>query len=403
MTTSQPISAQREPFLVGATRRLLFIVNDPAFFVSHRLPLALAARSEGFDVHIATARGEGQQAILDAGLPFHPIPLSRSGKNILRELRSLGAILSLLRKLRPSVVHLVTIKPVLYGGIAAKLTGTPGVLAAISGLGITFTSQGVAASIFRTLVKGLYRLALSHRNLRVVFQNPQDRAILQQIGAVSDEQSVLVPGAGVDLATYQHMPEPEGRPVVAFASRLLKEKGVAEFVKAARLLKKRGVDADFWLIGEPDLANPTSISDEEFESWRADGAVKLLGFRKDVAELFSRAHVVALPSYYGEGLPKVLAEAAACGRAVVTTDLPGCRDAIVPGETGLLVVPKDIDALADALESLIHDPAWRQKMGAAGRRLAEEKFSIESVCDKHVALYEHLHKEGADPAAAQTR
>ena len=372
--------------------RLLFVVNAPEFFLSHRLPIALETRRKGFDVHVASGPGDGAHQIEALGLVHHSIPLSRSGGYLVDEMQSLWSIYRLMRRIRPDIVHLVTIKPVLYGCIAARLARVPGVVAAISGLGSVFIAQEFKIRLLRIVVKWLYRFALAHDNLRVIVQNPDDHSMLLQIGALKEDQSVLIRGSGVDLEKYTVRPEPEGVPVVAFAARLLRDKGVSEFVEAARLLKARGIEARFWVIGAPDPGNPATISDIELSTWQAEGMVELLGYRKDIPSLFTKANIITLPSYR-EGLPKVLIEAAACGRAIVTTDQPGCRDAIEPGVTGLLVPPRDPIALADAIERLLRDKELRHAMGRAGRRLAEREFSIEKVVKAHLDVYNAL-KEG---------
>jgi glycosyltransferase involved in cell wall biosynthesis len=364
-------------------RRLLFVVNELDFFLSHRLPLAIAARGAGYEVHVATRPGENAPQLRTLGFEHHTLELSRSGKNPFVELMSVWY----LWKLRPDVSHLVTIKPVLYGGLAARLAGVPGVVAAVSGLGFVFTSQRPGAHTLRRIVTALYRLALGHPNLRVIFQNPADRSLLMDLGVVRPEQSVMIPGSGIDLHEYREAPEPEGEPVVVMAARLLKDKGVAEFVGAARQLRREGVRARFALAGEPDPGNPLSVGEHDLAAWRASGDVELLGFRRDVADLFAASHIVVLPSYYGEGLPKVLAEAAACGRAVITTDWPGCRDAIEVDVTGVLVPVKDVNSLSQAIRRLIEDHQLRQRMGRAGRLLAERRYAIGSVVAAHLAVY----------------
>ena len=369
--------------------RLLFVVNAPEFFVSHRLPLALGAREAGFDVHVATGPGVAGQ-ITNLGFEHHIFSLSRSGKSPLGELRSLWALFRLMRRLKPDLVHLVTIKPVLYGGFTARLARVPAVVAAISGLGTVFVRTSGTAQRVRKAVEALYRLSLGHRNIRVIFQNPDDRATLVALGAVRKAQTVLIRGSGVDLSICPLFPEPPGAPVVSFAARLLNDKGVREFVEAARILLNRGLGARFWLIGAADPDNPSSVSDWELTAWRDEAVIEVLGHRTDIPLLFSQSHIVVLPSYYGEGLPKVLIEAAASGRAVVTTDHPGCRDAIEPNRTGLLVPVRDPVALADAIQTLIENPALRQSMGAAGRALAEQEFAIEQVVAAHLAVYREL-------------
>lgn len=350
----------------------------------------MAAREAGYTVHVATGGGQGVKKIKSAGFAHHGVALSRSGKNPLHELQAIFSLYRLMRRVRPAIVHLVTIKPVLYGGLAARLAGVPAVVAAVSGLGTVFVAQGVAARTLRRLVQVFYKMAFAHRNLKVIFQNPDDRAALLAFQATDPANTTIIRGSGVDLAAYPLTPEPAEPVVVSFAARLLKEKGVEEFVQAARLLHERGCQARFWLIGNPDPGNPSSVSEDDLERWRREGVVELLGFRADIPTLFAQSHIVALPSYYGEGLPKTLVEAAATSRAVVTTDMPGCRDAIEPGKSGVLIPIKDPTALADAVQWLIENPRRRQEMGAAGRKLAEREFAIEKIVAAHLRIYAEL-------------
>ncbi|WP_286220272.1 glycosyltransferase family 4 protein [Marinobacter apostichopi] len=370
-------------------KKVLFVVNAPEFFLSHRLPIALAACDAGYEVHVATAEGVAAREIRSLGLEHHTVAIARSGQNPLAEFGSILSLYRLLRGLKPDLVHLITIKPVLYGGLAARLAGGSGVVAAVSGLGTVFVAQSLAARIRRVLVSWLYRLAFSQKRLAVIFQNPDDRDGLLAIGALKKEQVRMIRGSGVNLANYSFVPEPKGIPVVVMAARLLRDKGVYEFVEAAQLLKARGVEVVMRLIGAPDPGNPTSVAQVELDRWAAEGVVELPGYRSDIARQYAAASVVCLPSYR-EGLPKGLVEAAACGRPVVTTDVPGCRDAIEPGVTGVLVPVRNAVALADRVQALIEAPEERMLMGKAGRELAERAFSIDRIVNQHLAIYKEL-------------
>lgn len=371
--------------------RLLFVVNDPGFFVSHRLVIAEAARDAGYHVGVATMDGPAVGQIRGAGLEHHCLRMTRSGQNPLYEVLAYHHIFRVLRRVRPDIAHLVTIKPVVYGGIAARRAGVPAVVSAISGLGFLFSdNQSMRRRVSRRLVKFLYRWALGHPNQRVVVQNLDDRDVLERIGALDRCKATLVKGAGVDLADYRMEAEPAGVPTVVMAARLLRAKGVEEFIAAARLLIERGVRARFQLVGAPDPGNPGSITNAEWEKWSREGPVECLGFRKDMQQIFAGASVVVLPSYYGEGLPKVLIEAASSGRPIVTTNIPGCRDAIVPGQSGILVEPRNVGGLASAIQRLVDDPELRDRMGKAGRALAEREFAIEAVVSAHLKIYEEL-------------
>ncbi|MBB1603852.1 glycosyltransferase family 4 protein [Variovorax sp. UMC13] len=368
---------------------LLFVVNVDWFFASHRMPIALAAKKSGYEVHIATALTDRAEEFRENGLIVHELILKRNGAAIINAIRSLYEMVFLFRAIRPDVIHLVTIKPVLLGGVAARLVNVPGVVAAISGLGYVFTARGLGAQIRRWLIAQIYRFVLSNRRLRVIFQNENDKEILCEFSGLNSDRALLIRGSGVDLVRYRSMPLPTGIPVIMMAARLLFDKGVSEFVEAARIVHSKGVLARFVLVGSVDEANPTSLDSDDLEKIARDGIVELWGHRPDMASVLIEASVVVLPSYR-EGLPKVLIEAAACGRPVITTDVPGCRDAILSGITGLLVPVRDAAALASALEILINAPDVREKMGIAGRKLAEEVFDLTGVVDAHLDLYEKM-------------
>lgn len=370
-------------------KKLLFLVNVDWFFLSHRLPIAIEALGQGYEVHVATGITDKLDVLHSHGFVVHPLAIGRSSTSFAVEFRTFLEMLSVFKKVQPHIVHLVTIKPVIYGGIAARLVGVPGVVAAISGLGFVFLAKGWKATVVRSLVSGLYRLALGKRNLKVICQNPDDRKTLIQIAGLPSDKVIMIRGSGVDLSAYAAMPFPQGLPVVVMAARLLRDKGVHEFVIAAQILKQRGVDARFWLVGDSDPGNPASISETEIGIWCREGAVEFLGHRSDIDSVFAQSHVVVLPSYR-EGLPRVLIEAAASGRAVVTTDVPGCRDAIEPEVTGLLVPPRDAVALADAIQHLLLDSELCERMGQAGRHLAEREFAIEKVVSTHLEVYRNL-------------
>lgn len=373
-------------------KRLLLAINNPAFFLSHRLEIGRAALAQGYEVHVATMDGPSVPEVVSYGFHHHVLPLSRSGKNPVRELYSIFVLWRLMRRLRPDVVHTVTIKPVLYGGIAARLAGrrVGGFIAAISGLGYIFTSS---TGWLRRVVLQLYRLALGHKDSRVIVQNPADQALLVQSNVVEDAQCVLIPGSGVDCEQFRFMPEPDvqaGQPLrILMVARLLKDKGVREYVAAAKQAQEQGFDWQWCIAGSTDSGNPASLSDEQMQQWHEQGIINWLGEREDIAALYEQAHIAVLPSYR-EGLPKSLLEAAAAGRPVVTTDVPGCRDAIIVEQTGLLVPVQDSAALLKAVHRLATDKALREKMGQAARQLACERFELGAIVAQHLQLYEQM-------------
>ena len=375
-------------------RKILFLVNVDWFFISHRLPLALAAKKEGFEVHIACGMTNCLPELEKLGFVVHPLMLNRGIANPLRELVAFFEIYRLLKATSPYLVHLVTIKPVLLGGIATRLAGVPSVVSAVSGLGYVFVAKGIFASFRRLLVTGLYRLAMGHRNLKVIFQNAEDKASLVRLIGLADTKTTMIRGSGVDLCRYVASPLPPNERIVVMASRLLVDKGVEEFVEAARLLQSRYSRITplvrFVLVGEPDMANPNSVTANQLKAWVDEGVIEHWGHRRDMPEVLSAASIVTLPSYYGEGLPKVLIEAAACGRPVVTTDHPGCRDAIESAISGFLVPVRDAQALADAIQFLLDHPEKCAAMGVAGRDLAERAFDVKQVVVAHLQIYEEL-------------
>ncbi|MDP3798992.1 MAG: glycosyltransferase family 4 protein [Polaromonas sp.] len=369
---------------------LMFVVNVDWFFLSHRLPIAVEAQRQGYQVHIATGLTDRLDELQRHGLVVHPLALDRSSTGLGNAWRTVVQLRKAFKAVRPDVVHLVTIKPVLLGGLVARLTGVPAVVAAVSGLGFVFMAQGAKAVVRRWVVGALYRVALGHRNLKVIFQNPDDLRSLARVADLADSRVCMIRGSGVDLERYIPLPLPGGVPVVVLAARLLADKGVFEFVQAARLLKQqRGTRGRFALVGTVDPANPTSFTQADVDAWVSEGVVEWWGHRADMPQVLAAAQLVVLPSYR-EGLPKVLLEAAACGRAVVTTDVPGCRDAIDPGVTGVLVPVCNVVALADAMEGLINNPARCRAMGDAGRALAESAFDVRQVVAAHLRIYQEL-------------
>lgn len=367
-------------------QRLLFVVNDPAFFVSHRLALGEHGLTLGLDVAVAAPEGPAREAIERAGIRFVPIPLARGSTDPRKELETLAAIAAVMRRERPTLVHDVTIKPVLYGGLAARMLGVPALVSSVSGLGYTFIAQGARARARRALVVAAYRRALGHRRSRVIFQNEDDRRELVALGCVSPARAVVVRGgSGVDVASYRAEPPPAGTPLVVLPARMLRDKGVVEFVHAARALRAEGVAARFALVGGFH-ENPAALSPAELDALVADGAVEWWGHRSDMPVVLAQASVVCLPSYR-EGTPRALLEAAAAGRAVVTTDVPGCRDAVVAGETALLARVRSGDDLARQLGTLLRDEPLRARMGRAGRALAEREFDLRRIVQSVFAVY----------------
>lgn len=371
------------------TKVFAFVVNNPAYFVSHRLAIGLSLLQQGYQVYVI-GPGDCPQGLQEQGFIFQSVSMSRKGKNPFSELNTIFELYKLFKRIKPDVVHLVTIKPYLYGGIAARLAGVPAVVSAVAGLGTLFIENTLKYRFLRAALYPAYRFAFGHKNQTLIFQNDDDRSLLLNWLKINANKTVLIRGSGVSLQDYPVVAEQhKSEPIVALASRLLKDKGVVEFVEACKILQQRGVKARYWLIGSPDLGNSNTVSQAEIDAWRTESLIECLGYRTDIADLFAQVNIVALPSYR-EGLPRVLVEAAACARAVVTTDVPGCRDAITPNVTGLLVPVRDSKSLADALQRLIEDGDLRFQMGQAGRQLAADAFAIEIIVERHMDVYQGL-------------
>jgi glycosyltransferase involved in cell wall biosynthesis len=367
--------------------RLLFVVTEDWYFVSHRLPLAIAAREAGFDVAVATRVQRDGQQIEAAGIRLLPFALSRRSGNPFPEIFRL---FRLYRHERPTIVHHVALKPVLYGTLAARLARVPRIINAVAGLGWLFTSRGWLAACLRPSVRGLLVRLLAASSVRTIVQNPDDRELLAKAG-VEPARLRLIRGAGVDVTAFAPSPEAPPEPVtVMLVSRMLWDKGVGEFVSAAQMLHARGLGARFVLVGEPDPANPASIPQTRLQQWAGHHGIEWWGHREAMPRVLKQAHIACLPSYYGEGIPKSLLEAAACGLPVVTTDAPGCREVVVEGDNGFLVPVRDAKALAAALETLIRDPSLRQRMGQQSRTKAVAEFSQPQVIGETLQLYREM-------------
>jgi glycosyltransferase involved in cell wall biosynthesis len=376
----------------GARRpKLLFLVTEDWYFCSHRLPVARAARDAGFEVVVATrVRRHGRQ-IRDEGLALRPLAWRRRGDGLLGAARAVAAIAALYRDERPDILHHVALKPVLFGAIAHTLAfrgaaAAPRVVQSLMGLGSGFSATGLAAKLRRPALRLALRLAAA-RDSRFVVQNPQDGALLAALG-IAPQRIALIKGSGVDVEYFGPLPPPDENTVrVALVSRMLRDKGVLDAVAAVRRLRARGLRVELELAGPTDPDNSGSLSQHTLFRLAAEPGIAWLGPVADVREVWRRAAIAVLPSTYGEGVPKTLLEAAACARPIVASDVPGCREAVRSGETGMLVPPRDIDALAEAIATLAADPMLCQSMGRAGRGLVEREFADEIVAAETMALY----------------
>jgi len=370
-------------------KKIIYVVAEDWYFLSHRLALAKAALAAGYEVSVATRVHKFRKRIEQEGIRVIPLQIYRRSLNPWTELRTLRDLLRIYRIERPVLVHHVAVKPVIYGTIAARLVGIHAIVNAIAGLGYVFSSTQWLARLLQPLVRLAYRLLLNHRSVRTIVQNPDDRELLVNAGLGTSGQVVLIRGSGVDINEFHPRPEAGGRPMVILPGRMLWEKGVGEFVEAARQLRREGISADFVLVGPRDDDNPSSVPMSQLVEWQEQGIMQWWGYRSDMTDVLTQAHIVVLPSYR-EGLPKALIEAAACERALVSTDVPGCREIVRNEENGILVPPRDSAALAQAIRRLIQNSVLRHQMGKKGRKLVVAEFATERVSAETLSVYAEL-------------
>ena len=366
---------------------LLYLVTEDWYFVSHRLPMARAARDAGFAVHVACRVDRHRDAIEAEGFTVHALPWARETRGPATLLAEMSAVRRLYRALKPALVHQVALKPAAIGSLASTGLSIPTVNS-VAGLGWGFIAKGLRAMLVRQGLGAAIRWLFNRGTAVTVVQNEDDRAALRGLG-VRAERLDLIPGSGVDTDLLQPLPEPDGPFTVGFAGRLLEDKGIRPLVAAQAMLHGEGHDVRLLVAGTPDSSNPASMDEADIAAWRQQPGVTLLGHVGDIAGLWARCHLAALPSRR-EGLPKALLEAAACGRALVATDVPGCRDVARPGVSGLLVPADDAKALADAIRTLMQDATRRRALAQGGRRLTEEVFSARAIGRQTAALYMRL-------------
>lgn len=369
--------------------RLLYFVTEDWYFCSHRLHLAKAAQSSGFDVSVLTRVDQHADIIKSAGIKLIPLNIHRGGINPWHELQTLFQIGRVYWRLKPDLVHHVALKPVLYGNLVALMMPSIKVVNLLAGLGAIFSSDQLKAKLLKPLIKAILRLILHRRNSYTISQNQEDFAMLSEQLRIPITSLKLIKGSGVDIDKYYPVTEPCPPVTIALVSRLLWDKGVGEYISAIKLLKLKGLNFQALLVGDPDKENMASISAEQLNSWNQEGFVSWLGYVENIAEFWQNNHISVLPSYR-EGLPKSLLEAAACGRPIVTTNTSGCREVVEDGINGFLVPVRDVQALANAIEKLLQDKNLRTTMGQASRQKVEREFAENIVFKQTISLYQEL-------------
>jgi len=374
-------------------KKLLFVVTEDWYFCSHRISLAKAAKEAGYEVAVATRITDEKyiSIIKDADITLFPLKkMTRGGKNPITELRVIRELMKIYQLLQPDIIHHVAIKGVLYGSIAAKLTKMKATVNALAGLGHIFVSKQLFARILRLIIIFTFKFSFGGLNVKFIFQNPDDLKLFVSLKLAESEDCYLIRGSGVNV--NQFIPRNNRRKTTTFilASRMLWYKGIGELVEATRILKNKGLQLHVLLAGEPDVQNPKTISKEQLTSWHEEGVIEWIGFSSNMAALFSECDVAVLPSFYGEGVPKVLIEAAAMELPIITTQMPGCVEIARHEENGLLVPPQNIQALVDAMERLILKPSLRKKLGQTGRKIVINEFEESIVHKATLNLYHNL-------------
>jgi glycosyltransferase involved in cell wall biosynthesis len=370
-------------------KRILLVANTDWYLYNFRLSLALYLARQGLEVVLVSPAGEYTRTLQEKGLRWVEWRVGRQTLAPWKELRSALQLIQIYRQEKPALVHHCTAKAVTYGSLAAILSRIPGAINNITGLGVMFSRQDAKARVVRQMMQGLYWLADRHPNCATIFENPADQEYFLSKRLTSPERTWLIEGVGVDVDAFMPVPEPAGVPVVVLPARMLWDKGVGILVEASPLLKKKA-QARLALVGRPDAGNPGTVDEPTLRRWVEEGAVEWWGWQADMRSVYASCHIVTLPSSYGEGVPTSLLEAAASGRPIVASDIPGCRAIVVHGENGLLVPPGNAEALSDALASLINDADLRKKMGNAGRQRVLEKFSKDRINAATLVVYQKV-------------
>lgn len=382
-------------------KRLLIVVNVDWFFISHRLPVAIAALNAGFETHIATTLTSPDRRIqlVDLGLHVHELKFDRSASSLIRLCQSFFAFLTIYLNVKPDILHLVTLQPVLIGGMVSRLLSAKSVLFAISGLGTVFSGTNLKSKLLRWLTLSFYKVAFGVSNKIVVFQNQSDLNLLQHSLHLSYSDLRVFKGSGVDVSIYSPPKDfPPPTPTILMASRLLVPKGVLDFVEASKIVSSFYPNARFLLAGSTDPSNPSSLTQDQLDEIISLPTIQYLGQRHDLHSVMKQCSIFVLPSYYPEGLPRVICEAMSCGLPVITTSTPGCKDAVQHKSTGLLVPPKDHVSLSQAILHLLSTPSTLLAMSKQARAYAIAHYDINLICQQHLEAYRQLLDKSRPPS-----
>jgi glycosyltransferase involved in cell wall biosynthesis len=366
--------------------KVLYFVSEDWYFCSHRLPVARAARNAGWEVIVVAREGEHGRAIRGEGFKYYPLALERGGINPFKDASVIRKLIAMLRREKPDLIHAVA---VIYGALAARVAGIEHGVFALAGMGFVFLSSSWKARILQPFIRLLLKMC-DRKGSCVLVQNSDDAALMKEKVGIIDERIRVIRGSGVDISQLPPLPDLESRPVIcALVARMLWDKGVGEFVEAIRQLRQQGQDVKGWLVGGIDIDNPAGIAASQLKRWQDEGVIKYLGHQSEILTVWKQAHIAVLPSYR-EGLPKSLLEAAACGRPMVASDVPGCREIVIDGETGVLVEVRNASSLASGISKLLERPDLRKRYGTNARTLVEESFAISHVTDSTLNLYQDI-------------
>jgi len=370
--------------------KILFIITEDWYFVSHRLDLVKRAIWSGYQVALLSHYTNHREVIEDAGIKSIEWPLDRSSKNPLTELNAIKSIISSIRQFRPDIIHSVAMKPVIYSSIASLFTGLDNRIFALAGLGFVFTSNTRSAKIIKPFLEFAFRLLFKGCKTRLILQNPEDRQALLLANIINPYNIRLIRGAGVDIKSFSINKIPTDLPIISIPARMLWAKGIQDFIDCSKEINKDNKFARFVLVGTPDEQNPDSIPKQQLIEWDKNGVIEWWGHRSDMPNVFHQSTIVCLPTTYGEGLPKSLLEAASCGRPIVAYDVPGCREIVKDGYNGYLVKPKSVDGLVNAISQLLNDHELCDNMGKNGRKLVEKHFTQEKIAVETIAVWEEV-------------
>ena len=375
---------------MAINRKILFFVTEDWYFVSHRLHIARTLKENGFEVILLTRVHKHKKIIENQGIRVIPIDLKRESRNLFQEIKTIFKVAGVYKKEKPYLVHHVAAKPILYGSIAARAANICLYVNAFAGLGFVFSQKNNFLSIIiQSIFIQAYRFIFHSRSAYAIFQNPEDKVLFESLRIVKKNRSTLIRGSGVNVAKYRFFKEPEGQVNILLGARMIWDKGIGELIQAVRILREQQVDFHVILAGIPDPANPNSVNEQTLKKWHAQGIIEWVGYQKDMSHVLSRIHIATLPSYR-EGVPKFLIEAAACGRPIVTTDVPGCREIVQHNKNGILIPVRNSLALANSLLKLIKDSELREKMGACGRAMVIKSFSEKIVAQKTLTFYKTI-------------